>query len=160
MATTEQIADLVEPILRDQGHELYDVELTGATIRVLVDKEGGVDLGALETLSRAISARLDEADPLPARWYLEVSSPGLERPLRRPEHFARALGSTVKVKTHPQVEGERRIDGVLTSADDDGFTVETADGQQRRLRYDEIDKARTVFVWGPAGKTSQKRNAS
>ena len=159
MATTDEIADLVEPILRDRGHELYDVELTGSTIRVLVDKEGGVALDDLESVSRAISSALDDADPMPSRFYLEVSSPGLERPLRRPGHFARAVGSTVKVKTHPQVEGDRRVDGVLLAADDDGVTIE-AGGHERRLTYDQIERARTVFEWGAASKPAKKRNAS
>src|SRR4051794_2680842 len=80
MGTSERIAALVEPILLDRGHELYDVELTGATVRVLVDRDGGVALDDLETISRDISTVLDEADPMPDRFFLEVSSPGLERP--------------------------------------------------------------------------------
>lgn len=156
MATSERIAALVEPILHDRGHELYDVELTGATVRVLVDRDGGVALDDLETLSREISGALDEADPMPDRFSLEVSSPGLERPLRQPRHFRSAVGTKVKIKTTPSTEGDRRVDGVLTDADDDGFTVLTDTGA-RRLAYDEVETARTVFEWGGAPKPGSTR---
>ena len=164
MGASERIAELVEPILHDRGHELYDVELTGATVRVLVDREGGVALDQLEVISREVSAVLDENDPMPesARWYLEVSSPGLERPLRQPRHFRNAVGGSVRVKTHPQVEGDRRVDGVLTDADDDGFTVETDKGP-RRLAYGDVERARTVFQWGgqpKPGSNNKKRSNS
>lgn len=166
MGTSERIAELVEPILHDRGHELYDVELTGSTVRVLVDREGGVALDDLEQLSREISGVLDEADPMPDRFYLEVSSPGLERPLRRPDHFRSAVGTKVKVKTHASVEGERRVDGTLTAADDDGFTVDTDTGP-RRVAYGDVERARTVFEWGGAPKpgttrksTNKKRSAT
>ena len=151
MGTGERIAGLVEPILRDRGHELYDVELTGATVRVLVDREGGVGLDDLEQISREISAALDEDDPMPDQFFLEVSSPGLERPLRQAWHFQRAIGTKVKVKTHPSVHGERRVDGTLVAADDDGITIETEAGP-RTLGYDDIERARTVFEWGGAPK--------
>ena len=156
MGTSERIAALVEPILHDRGHELYDVELTGATVRVLVDRDGGVALDDLETLSREISGALDDADPMPDRFYLEVSSPGLERPLRQPRHFRSAVGTKVKIKTTPSTEGDRRVDGVLTDVDDDGFTVLTDTGA-RRLAYDEVEKARTVFEWGGSPKPGSTR---
>jgi len=156
MGTSERIAALVEPILHDRGHELYDVELTGATVRVLVDRDGGVALDELETLSREISGALDDADPMPDRFYLEVSSPGLERPLRQPRHYRGAVGTKVKIKTTPSTEGDRRVDGVLTDVDDDGFTVLTDTGA-RRLAYDEVEKARTVFEWGGAPKPGSTR---
>jgi ribosome maturation factor RimP len=161
MGTSERIAELVEPILLDRGASLYDVELAGSTVRVLVDREGGVALEDLEAMSREISGVLDEADPLPDRFYLEVSSPGLERNLRRPDHFLRAVGDRVKIKTLPTVEGDRRVDGVLRAADDEGIEVETPAGA-RRLGYRDIDRARTVFEWGPAAKpgAGTKRSAS
>jgi ribosome maturation factor RimP len=161
MGTSERIAELVEPILLDRGHELYDVELTGATVRVLVDREGGVALDDLEQLAREISGVLDEADPLPERFYLEVSSPGLERPLRQPKHFQTAVGTKVKVKTLPSVEGDRRVDGLLAAADDDSVTVET-DAGPRRLAYDDIERARTVFEWGgnPKPGTASKSSST
>ena len=119
-------------------------------LRVLVDKEGGADIDAISGLARAISRTLDEHDPIDGRYTLEVSTPGLERPLRTPAHFRGALGADVKVKTLPQVEGDRRVEGRISAADDDGVTITDADGGARTLRYDEIERARTVFVWGPS----------
>ena len=159
MATSERIAELVTPILHDRGAELYDVELTGATVRVLVDREGGVALEDLEGLSRDISGVLDDADPMPDRYFLEVSSPGLERPLRLPRHFLAAVGSAVKIKTKAHVEGDRRVDGELLAADDAGCTVATAEGP-RTLAYDDIDRARTVFEWGPTPKPGSTKKRS
>jgi ribosome maturation factor RimP len=159
MGTSERITELVEPILRGGGHELYDVELTGATVRVLVDREGGVALDDLERLAREISDALDEADPMPDRFYLEVSSPGLERPLRLPRHFAAAVGTPVKVKTTPAFHGERRIDGVVTAADAAGVALDTPAGPLT-LAYDDIERARTVFEWGGQPKPGTKRTTS
>jgi ribosome maturation factor RimP len=155
MGTSDRIAALVEPILEERGAALYDVELTGAIVRVLVDKPN-LDLQELARISQEVSAALDEDDPMPDRFELEVSSPGLERPLRRPDHFRNAIGSNVKIKTTPSTEGDRRVDGVLTDVDDDGFTVLTDSGA-RRLAFGEVEKARTVFQWGPAPKPGSTR---
>jgi ribosome maturation factor RimP len=93
---------------------------------------------------------LDELDPIEGRYSLEVSSPGVERTLRLPAHFLKAVGETVSVKTRPQVPGERRLRGRLVAADDDGFDLETEGGSGRiRLAYSDTDRVRTVFVWGP-----------
>jgi ribosome maturation factor RimP len=150
-STIEQLRALVTPLVADHGLELYDVEHTGGALRVLVDRQGGADLEVIGRLTRAVSDALDEADPLPGRYTLEVSSPGLERPLRTPAHFAAAVGETVGVKTIPGVAGERRFEGTLVASDESGITVEAADGL-RSLHLDEIEKARTVFAWGPAPK--------
>ena len=149
-----RVSDLVAPIIEARGAELYDVVLGGATLQVLVG--GDVDLEGLAALTREISAALDEADPLPDRYTLEVSSPGLERNLRTPRHFAGAIGETIKVKT-TNTEA-RRADGVLTTADDEGFVVDTGT-EQRRISYAEVERARTVFIWGnpgPSGRLSGK----
>lgn len=151
MATlTERVEHLVTPMLDARGLTLYDVEHVGATLRVLVDRPGGVDLDLLAQITRELSSALDGADPMPGRYTLEVSSPGLERPLRRPAHFDAALGTSVKVKTRPGTDGDRRVDGMLVAADEEGITVDAA-GEHRRLGYDEIERAHTVFDWQPAG---------
>jgi ribosome maturation factor RimP len=143
----------LRPVVVAAGLELVDVEMKSGVLRVTVDREGGVDLEALTDANRAVSALLDELDPIPGRYSLEVSSPGIERPLRTPTHFAKAVGAAVSVKTRPQVPGERRLQGTLLSSDDDGFSLEIdgADGPVR-LAYSEIDRARTVFVWGGQDK--------
>jgi ribosome maturation factor RimP len=167
MGTSEHIAQIVEPILDAHGHELYDVELTGKVVRILVERPGAsVSLEDLEKVSREISDALDEDDPMPDRFELEVSSPGLERPLRQPVHFARAVGSLVKIKTRANAAGERRFDGTITAADDDSVTVETPTGPVQ-IALGEIERARTVFQWGPTSKPgtnskpgTKKRSAS
>ena len=143
----------LQPVVRSIDLELVDVELRSGVLLVTVDREGGVDLGALTDANRAVSSVLDELDPIPGRYTLEVSSPGVERTLRTPAHFVRAIGETVSVKTRPQVPGDRRRRGVLVSADEEGLTLDVDGGPEGRvhLSYSDIDKARTVFVWGREG---------
>lgn len=150
MSTADRVRDLVLPLVSAQDLELYDLEMSGGTLRILVDKPGGPDVGAITDLTRAVSRALDEHDPIDGHYTLEVSTPGLERPLRTAAHYAGAVGTKVKIKTNPGVEGERRADGVLAAADGEQVTLHLPDGTQRTLRYDDIERARTVFEWGPA----------
>ncbi len=140
MIASERIAELVGPVLSESGHVLYDVEVAGATVRILVE---GASLEDLEHISRSSSTLLDEVIADEERWYLEVSSPGLERPLRQPRHFEGAVGSLVKIKTAPGTEGDRRVEGLLETTDPTGITI-----AGRHLAYDQIERARTVFEWG------------
>jgi ribosome maturation factor RimP len=164
----ESLAGAIGPVVASLGLELFDLELGGSgsarVLRVVVDREGGVDLDAITAATEAISPVLDrlaaDGGPAPAGPYaLEVSSPGLERPLRRPEHYRRAVGDTISVKTRT-AEGTRRRRGRLAAADDDGFTLET-DRETERITYDDVTQARTVFEWGPAprpgGTTKRKK---
>jgi ribosome maturation factor RimP len=158
MTTATRVEHLVLPLLEAAGLELYDLELAGGVLRVLVDRPGGADIDVISTVARQLSRALDEHDPIDGRYTLEVSTPGLERPLRTAAHFQGALGAEVKVKTRPEVEGERRIEGTVTEADEDAVTVTAADGSTRTLRYDDIERARTVFVWGPADTPKTQRS--
>jgi ribosome maturation factor RimP len=144
MSVVERVRELVIPLLVQDGLELFDVEFSGGRLAVLVDRPGGIDMGALTDATHKISAVLDDADPVPGRYLLEVSSPGLERTLRTPEHYRRYVGSLVSVKTKPGTEGERRFKGVLSEAGDDGFSVD-----DRRLSYSDVERCHTVFEWGP-----------
>ena len=149
---TDDLVSVLEPAIHAAHLELVDVELRSGVLLVTVDKEGGVDLDALTEATRAASAALDEADPIRGRYSLEVSSPGVERTLRTPAHFARAIGETVSVKTRPQVPGERRLRGALVGSDERGFEIELDDPTpvRRHLSYSDVDKVRTVFSWGAA----------
>jgi ribosome maturation factor RimP len=157
MATTEErVKALVQPILADLGLDLYDFEYAGGVVRVTVDKDGGVDLEAIGLATRLISRDMDHHDPISGRYTLEVSSPGLERNLRTPSHFQRIVGWKVNVRTHGTVAGDRRAQGVLLAADDDGIVVQVAVGKElteRRLAYGEIERARTVFEWAKTPKS-------
>ena len=163
----EELFPLLEPVLAASSLELIDVEVRSGVVLVTVDREGGVDLEALTQANRAVSSILDEHDPIPGHYTLEVSSPGVERTLRTPAHFARAVGEKVTVKTRPQVPGDRRLTGTLVASDDDGLVLRIEDDSagDRRLGYSDIDRARTVFEWGPAprpgggaGNTAKAQN--
>jgi ribosome maturation factor RimP len=159
VSVSDRVRDLVAPICTDLGLDLYDVEHTGGKVRVTVDRPGGVDLEALAIATRLISRELDERDPVPGRYQLEVSSPGLERPLRTPVHFERAVGSTVSVRLHPGAGEERRVAGTLCEADDDGITVQLEDAGTVRVPYGDIERARTTFAWGGQPKPGKRPGA-
>lgn len=160
MATTDRVRAIVLPLADERGLDLYDVEQHQASLRVLVSREGGIDIDTLTELSRAVSRALDDADPVAGRYTLEVSSPGLERPLRRPDHFVGAVGGRVTVKTVPGTEGDRRVTGVLLVADEEHITVHPDEGDDRRLGYDEIAGARTLFDWGTTTKPTTKKKTT
>jgi ribosome maturation factor RimP len=151
MALIDRLRELVEPLCLDLGLELYDIDLNGGIFRVTVDAPGGVGLTSIAELTREVSRAMDVHDPISGRYTLEVSSPGLERQLRTPVHWARAVGSPVKVKLRPNAGVERRLEGEIVAAGEDAVVLRTAAGE-RTLAYADIDKARTVFVWGPTPK--------
>jgi len=154
MSVPERVRAIVEPLVAAQDLELFDLEQAGPVLRVTVDKEGGVDMQVIAATTRAISRALDEHDPIPGQYTLEVSSPGLERPLRTPAHFAWAIGRQVSIKTVPSHPVGRRLAGTLTAATDDTVTVALDEpvGDTVTLALTDIEKARTTFEWGPAPK--------
>lgn len=145
----DRIWALVEPYLAAERVELDDVEIRGGKLlRVVVDTAGSdqLELDHIAALSRGIGRLIDEEDPFPGSFTLEVTSPGLERKLRRPEHFAKSVGRQVAVKTYAPIEDAKQHKGPLASANGDGIVVEV-DGRPRSIAYDDIASARTVFVW-------------
>ena len=166
MGAEEQIAEALRPAVQAAGLEIWDVERSGATVRVLVERPGGVDLDAISHLSSAISATLDQHDELvPAgRYTLEVSSPGLERRLRYPGHFARYIGEEVTVKTVEPVNDTRRLRGTLTGASEDDITLRVSispdETTEIRVPLGSVERANTVFVWGPAQKGPKTKTSS
>jgi ribosome maturation factor RimP len=154
MSTPERVRALVEPLVADLHLELYDLEYSGGVVRVTVDQPGGVGMDAIASLTRALSRAFDEQDPIDGHFTLEVSSPGLERTLRIPAHFATAVGTRVSVKAIPHLDGARRFTGTLERAGEDDIDVllDEPAGAVRTIAYDEIERARTVFEWGPAPK--------
>jgi ribosome maturation factor RimP len=142
---------LIAPVVEAAGLELVDVSLKGEggrrLLRVTVDRDGGVDLDTIAATSERISRRLDVEDAVPGSYTLEVTSPGVERPLRRPADFVRRVGEKVKVKTAEPVEGVRVLVGTIVAADEERVTISTEAGE-RTVAHDLIESARTVFEWG------------
>ena len=158
MTAVDRVREIVVPLVEAADLDLYDLDLAGGVLQVLVDCPGGADIGAVSRLARVISRALDEHDPIDGNYALEVSTPGLERPLRTPGHFAHAVGTSVKIKTKPGTDGDRRLEGTVTEADDTSVTVQATDGERHTLRYDDIERARTTFEWG--GQPKKQRKAS
>jgi len=161
----DRLTALLTVPIEKLGVELIDIEYTGGTLRVLVDTEhepaeGGVDTTTLAKVNRAIGPILEEEDPIPSRYTLEVSSPGVERRLARPAHYERAIGEDVVVKLISGAREYRRVKGSLTASDADGFTVEAIerDGadlpapETERIDYADVDRTKTIFNWGPTPK--------
>ena len=142
-----ELANLIEPTIEQLGYELSDLELKlggrDGIVRVFIDKPDGVDLSDCEIVSRQLSAILDVEDPLPGRYRLEVSSPGLDRRLTKPAHFQRFLGEAVRVKLRFPVAGRRNFRGTLRSADDEKIEVEV-DGEPHSLQIATIESARLI----------------
>jgi ribosome maturation factor RimP len=159
-----RVRELVEPIASDLKLDVYDVEQRGGTMRVTLDTPPGsdtsVDLEQLALATRLISREFDHEDPIPGKYTLEVTSPGVERTLRTPAHFQREVGKTINVRLANVDAEQRRVQGVLVSADDRTATIRTEerDGElvERTIDLDDIDRARTVFEWGPQPKPGGK----
>lgn len=144
---SQRLLQVLEPVVEDLGFELWHLELEGAggnrLLRLYIDAPEGVQLEDCERVSHEVSATLDVADPLPGAYRLEVSSPGLDRPLVKPEHFRRFLGERAKVTLYAPIEGRRRFIGVLHGLDDEAVRLE-CDGEVVTLPYATIAKARLV----------------
>jgi ribosome maturation factor RimP len=151
MGSLEEVRDLAESVARRRALRLWDVEMAGQSgsliVRVFIDADGGVDLDTVAEVSEELSRGLDLRDPIEGRYTLEVSSPGLERTLRSPEHFSASVGKQAVVKTTDRLVGEsHRVEGVISFAGPNGVTLETVEGNFE-LPYDVIKSARTVFDW-------------
>ncbi len=147
------VEGLLRPVVEAAGLELVEAALHREqgrrVLRITVDREGGVDLEALSDASERLSRRLDLEGFDPGPYSLEVSSPGLERPLYEPRDFARRIGQRVKVKTATAVDGRRTLSGTILGAEGEQLKMAT-DGGEVKLSFKDITSARTVFEWGSA----------
>jgi len=145
--TGDELAVLLEPTVERLGYELADLEVRlggkSGLVRVFIDRPEGIRLEDCEKVSRAVSALLDVEDPVPGHYSLEVSSPGLDRRLKKVEQFQRFIDETVRIKLRFPLEGRRRFRGRLLSADDENIVVEV-DGESYSLALAMIDTARLV----------------
>lgn len=159
--TRRKLIEIALPVCAGAGYELVDIqyvrEQAGWVVRVFIDwpqaspdeKLGpglGIDLADCEQMSRQLSAVLDVEDPVPQAYNLEVSSPGVDRPLRTPAHFRRFLGCEARVQMREPKGGRRRYKGALVAADDATFTIEV-DGTRFTLPVDDVQSARLVPDW-------------
>ncbi len=164
MVDLDKIRGVVAPILAGLDLHLYDVELTGAgrarILRVTIERDGGVGIDEITDATRALDQAVDALIEGP--FQLEVSSPGLERALRRPEHFATALGKRISVKYRDADGASHRTRAELRSFTDTDITVVADDDTQLVIRHDAITAAHMVFEWGPAprpGKGTRPQSA-
>jgi len=136
----------IAKIVKANGAEFYDSEVVSegeeTIFRISITREEGVNLDLCAEISHALSPFLDVHPPMSSPYRLEVSSPGIERRLRKTEHFKSAIGENIKLK----VPGQDRLKGVLKSADDKGITVETKHGDES-YSYRDILTAKTYFDW-------------
>lgn len=158
MAKTDIVRTMVEPLAEAQGADVYDVTFAGGKLAVAINRQGGIDLDTLADISRELGQRLEADDVISGSYTLEVTSPGLERPLRTPGHYAGAIGEDVTIRTKPDTEGERRVRGTILASDDTSVTVDIEDDGdgdspvQRTIAFDDVERARTTFSWGPQPK--------
>lgn len=147
--TVPHIEELLLPGAEALGYELVAVELSGgdtSIVRIFIDTPNGVGVEDCAKASRQFSAILDVEDPISNKYTLEVSSPGMDRPLAKPLHFKAVVGQNVKIKMTTLVNGRRRFSGELIEATEE-FAVVEVDGEQSELPYDEMDRARLVPVY-------------
>lgn len=148
MAQSKHLQDLVEPVVSSLGCELWGLEYHASgshrgTLRIYIDKPEGVGLGDCERVSRQVSSVLDVEDPIRGEYTLEVSSPGMDRPLYTLEQFAEFVGEQVKVKLRVPFEGRRQFKGLLSGIEGDEVKVVVEDDEYL-LPIESIDKANVV----------------
>ncbi|CDO02197.1 Ribosome maturation factor RimP [Oceanobacillus picturae] len=149
--TTEE---LLRPILEPKNLELVDVEYVKEGknwfLRVYIDKPGGVDITECGEVSEELSEKLDNTDPIKEAYFLEVSSPGVERPLKTQEDFKNNVNNNIFVKLYEPIEGEKEYEGILKSFDNDLLTIEYKEKTRKKqveLPYDKIAKARLAVMF-------------
>jgi len=143
-----EVAANASKIAEKYGYDIYDVELVkegpNKFLRVFVDRDDGVDIDDCETISRELSTYLDEVDLIAENYFLEISSPGIERVLKQDKHFDSAIGETVRVKLYKTVDDVKEYEGVLNCFDENSITLDLPEGNVTIERKN-IAKANIVF---------------
>jgi ribosome maturation factor RimP len=151
MVETRQIERLIEPSLVAMGYEVVRVQLSGGqrpTLQIMVERSDGRDMTVEDCadVSRAVSALLDVEDPIPGAYQLEVSSPGIDRPLTRPKDFERFAGRLARIETRQPIAGRKRFQGRLVGRSGDEIVMALTDGGEVRLPMGDILKAKLVLT--------------
>ena len=151
---TEVVESIALPIIERENMELVDVEFVkeGSDwfLRVYIDKPGGVDLDDCVNINEQLSEKLNETDPIEQAYYLDVSSPGAERPLKKPSDFERAVGKNVYMKTFAPIDGAKEFEGILTAYDGETVVIETRIKTRKKavsLPVDKIAQARLAVTF-------------
>ena len=143
--------ELLTPIAQEGGYEIVDVEYVreggNRFLRAYVDKPGGITVDDCEAVSRVLSARLDEEDFIEESYILEVSSPGLGRPLKKEKDYIRNMGELIEIRTYRPIDKQKEFLGVLKAYDDDTVTIEEEDGSQRVFERSMIALIRQAVIW-------------
>jgi ribosome maturation factor RimP len=152
MTLQERITAIAERAAAREGLEVWNVDVLGAgrsrLVRIFIDKPDGVTLADCELMSQQVGTVLDVEDVVPdQRYHLEVSSPGVERRLFKPEHFARFAGQKARIALREPFENQRRWEGILAGVEEGMILLETANGASMRFSMDQIEKANLKFEW-------------
>jgi len=147
---TSIVEELASPIVEEMNLELIDIEYlkegNNWFLRVYIDKEGGIDIDDCGVISERLSKRLDEVDPIKEAYFLEVSSPGIERPLKKEKDYYWAIGKRVNVKTYEPIEDMKTFEGILTEFDGKSLSVQE-EKKTYQIPYDKVAKARLAVVF-------------
>jgi len=151
-ATIMRVWQLAAPLAEGEGMEIVDVEFRhegsrgGRILRLYLDKEGGTNVDDLTRMSRQLSELLDAEDTIDGAYTLEVSSPGINRPLKKPEHFARFIGKRIRIRTRDMIDGRRSFLGILGKVVDESVTL-IQEGKQYRIPFSMIEKSNYEHDW-------------
>ncbi|GAB6988954.1 ribosome maturation factor RimP [Paenibacillus pini] len=153
MSTTkikDIVEEMVQPYMEEHNFELVDVEYvkegSNYFLRVFVDKDGGIDIDDCGMISEYLSEKLDNNDPIPTAYFLEVSSPGAERPLKKSEDVAKAVGKDVYITVYEALDGLKEFEGRLLSFENEELLI-AAGKKQYRIPYDKVASARLAIVF-------------
>lgn len=153
----DELIALLEPLAEQHGLELVTAEVAGGarhrTVRIYLDREGGIDIDTIAAANTWISDALDTVERLAGPYTLEVSSPGIDRALRTREHFERFAGSRAVLHTTAQADGRTRFTGTLEGLDGD-YVLLCVDGTECRVRFDTIERARLKTDFAGVGERS------
>ncbi|MCM2533424.1 ribosome maturation factor RimP [Neobacillus pocheonensis] len=151
---TEVVEELANPLIQELGLELVEVDYVkeGKSwfLRVYIDKELGVDIEDCGLVSERLSEKLDEIDPIPHNYFLEVSSPGAERPLKKDKDFEKAIGKSVFIKTYEPIDGEKSFEGTLLEFDGRQLKIEVKIKTRKKvieIPYEKVANARLAVIF-------------
>jgi ribosome maturation factor RimP len=151
-ATVTRVWELAAPLVEGEGMEIVDIDFRhegsrgGRVLRLYLDKEGGPNVADLSRVSRQLSELLDAQETVEGAYTLEISSPGINRPLKKPDHFARFVGKRIRVRTRDLIDGRRSFLGILGQVANDSVIL-TQDGKRYQIPFSMIEKSNYEHDW-------------